>query len=253
MTFADPAVIRELVGVVDLRDGVPVHAVAGERRRYRPVVLPGRYEPALATELIEFYRLLGINRIYVADLNGLMDGNPQWSQLRRVLDSCSQFAERFVDFGWRGNETATARRQVSSLVSKDHAIRLVAASESALHRDAPNRLEDLIGADRVTVGLDYHNATWRGPASAESEWWSQARKLKSAILLDIGTVGTEKGPVTESLVRSLKRCSADLSVYSGGGVRHAADVWRLKNAGCSGCLVATAIHRLNLPETFPRA
>ena len=62
-----------VIGVIDLKGGVAVHAVRGERERYRPVrsALAARAEPiAVAAGL----RALGLDELYVADLDAIAGG-----------------------------------------------------------------------------------------------------------------------------------------------------------------------------------
>src|SRR4051812_49736255 len=68
-----------VVGVIDLKDGTAVHAVRGERERYRPVrsVVGGDDGDALA--LARGFRAeLELDELYVADLDAITggDGNP---------------------------------------------------------------------------------------------------------------------------------------------------------------------------------
>ena len=64
-----------VVGVIDLKDGMAVHAVRGERERYRAVssvITPDGGDPlALARA---FRSQLGLEELYVADLDAITRG-----------------------------------------------------------------------------------------------------------------------------------------------------------------------------------
>ena len=71
MSIASVAGMR-VVGVIDLKDGTAVHAVRGERERYRPVssVIAGDDGDPLALARA-FRSELGLDDLYVADLDAI--------------------------------------------------------------------------------------------------------------------------------------------------------------------------------------
>ncbi|MBI4841522.1 MAG: hisA/hisF family protein, partial [candidate division NC10 bacterium] len=60
-----------LIPVMDLKDGVVVHAVKGERKRYQPVesVLADTAEPLAVARA--FREKLGLQELYIADLDAI--------------------------------------------------------------------------------------------------------------------------------------------------------------------------------------
>src|SRR4051794_9747232 len=78
-----------LVGVIDLRGGVVVHAIAGQRQTYRPLqsrLCPGADPVEVARTLAG----LGVRELYVADLDALDGAEPDWEVLSRLrqFDVC---------------------------------------------------------------------------------------------------------------------------------------------------------------------
>jgi phosphoribosylformimino-5-aminoimidazole carboxamide ribotide isomerase len=61
------------------------------------------------------------------------------------------------------------------------------------------------------------------------------------IVLDLARVGSGTGVDLDLLAR-VRRAAPGLALLAGGGVRDAADLDRLADAGCDGALVATALH-----------
>ena len=60
-----------VVGVIDLKGGAAVHAVRGERERYRPVAR-SRGDDGDALALARGFRAaLGLDELYVADLDAI--------------------------------------------------------------------------------------------------------------------------------------------------------------------------------------
>jgi phosphoribosylformimino-5-aminoimidazole carboxamide ribotide isomerase len=66
--------------------------------------------------------------------------------------------------------------------------------------------------------------------------------VRRLIVLDLAQVGVGEGVGTESLCRRLHERHPQLEIVAGGGVRDMADLRSLAAAGCSGALVASALH-----------
>jgi len=64
---------------------------------------------------------------------------------------------------------------------------------------------------------------------------------REAIVLDLALVGSGEGPDV-ALLRELHARLPTLELLAGGGVRDAADLRALAEAGAAGALVATALH-----------
>jgi phosphoribosylformimino-5-aminoimidazole carboxamide ribotide isomerase len=62
------------------------------------------------------------------------------------------------------------------------------------------------------------------------------------IVLDLADVGTGGGTRTLDLCRELKAKHPQIELIAGGGVRNLDDLKRIADAGCSGALVASALH-----------
>lgn len=75
--------------------------------------------------------------------------------------------------------------------------------------------------------------------------------VRNLILLDLDSVGTMSGCSSRSdgiapLIQEISSELKDIQLISGGGVRNAADVQALLDAGCQHVLVASAIHECKL-------
>lgn len=241
-----------LIGVIDLRHGIPVHAVAGLRSDYRPLIRQGptRRSPRRldAAELLSAYRDFGIRHFYVADLDGILDRDPRWDRLGNVVENLRDDETLTIDVGWRGDERSSPRERLKRLAGGGLKLRWVAASESSRGLSGPRRLAELVGAEHVSLGLDYRAGRWLGDVG-ESVWIEEAVRGRygGMLVLDLAGVGGQGGPGTIDRVRRFRKLagpSGTPRIDSGGGIRDVADARRLLDAGCRGCLVATAIHRL---------
>jgi phosphoribosylformimino-5-aminoimidazole carboxamide ribotide isomerase len=200
-----------VIGVIDLKDGVAVHAVRGERQRYRPVrsgLVEGADPVAVARALRD---RLGLRELYVADLDSIAGGRGH-DDVLRVL---SLGAARAIV----GTETLADAAAFAELPLDRLVLSLDMRGGRVLARDS----------ELATLG----------PGEALARLTRAG--LREAIVLDLARVGSGEGPDVE-LVRELHGRFPQLALLAGGGVRDAADLRALAQAGAAGALVATALH-----------
>ncbi|MFM8475008.1 MAG: HisA/HisF-related TIM barrel protein [Planctomycetaceae bacterium] len=226
-----------LIPVLDLRGGVVVHAVAGQRSEYRPLksLLANTTEPL---EVLQQVRAAtGLETFYVADLDGIIDGRPDWKMLQRLTDTGVRL---LIDAGARRVGDIDAVRLGRN-------VRPVVGTESFEELD---RLLSGTSAD-VVCSLDLHAGRLRladqspeaGQITVESlaeQLWTAG--LRSWIVLDTAAVGTGRGIPTLPLCRTLHCCFPGVELISGGGVRSQECLQEAGEAGVSGVLVASALH-----------
>jgi phosphoribosylformimino-5-aminoimidazole carboxamide ribotide isomerase len=230
-------ILAKLVGVIDLRDGHAVHAIAGDRDHYQSVDICGG-DPVF---LAEHYRQLGVTDLYVADLDAIIDGKIQVEAIEAVCRSVAA-GRTLIDLGWTGREHRDSCDAIAALTDRHANVCWIAATESAETVAALAELAELISAERVFLGLDYRKGQLLG-STGEAEWIRAAAELGccGVVILDLASVGTAAGPSTMEICWRAKRLAPRLSVVSGGGIRTAQDVNQLIEAGCDRCLVATAL------------
>lgn len=231
-----PDQLNSLVGVVDLVDGLAVHAVAGQRSSYRPVAFCGG-DPL---KLVDHYQSLGIHSVYIADLASLQGCGPQLPTLRAIAEVG---LSTWFDLGWRGANSGPLMETVAALSAFPEA-QFIAATESCVDVDAVGRLAELVGSERTWLGLDYQSGVILGSQQNERLWIDSAlaSNLAGVLVLDLAAVGTGNGPVTGPKCKQIHEQAPTLSIITGGGVRQAADVQRLCESGVDKVLVATALY-----------
>jgi phosphoribosylformimino-5-aminoimidazole carboxamide ribotide isomerase len=224
-----------VVGVIDLKDGTAVHAVRGERKRYRPVrsVVGGDDGDAVALAR-GFGSVLGLEELYVADLDAITgDGDN-----RAVIAALAREARVMVDAG-----ISEAHRARDLLELGAH--RVVVGTETLRERDA---LDALLGVGRLVVSIDLHDGRLLSPdpglrglsaLDAVNRLYHEA--LRELIVLDLARVGSGTGLDLE-LIAELHEAFPEIELLAGGGVRDVADLRALADAGAAGALVATALH-----------
>ena len=232
--------------MVDLLDGRAVHAIAGHRDRYQPVAFCDG-DPA---RLIQHYQSVGTRGIYLADLDALEGGRVQWELLSKLSEATDD--ELLLDFGWRGRHHSLdapdrLQNRLNSFAGRATNVRFIAATESMLGLAEVKSLADIVEPSRTLLGLDFRAGELIHSQGANGvnlgAWLKQAVQIKchGVVVLDVADVGTSRGPTTLGVCRTISERSAGLRIISGGGVRDEDDLRQLKEAGCDGILLATAL------------
>lgn len=224
-----------LIGVVDLKDSVAVHGVAGNRDRYRPVQFCDGNCEVLACH----YRDLGIRSLYLADLNALEGGEVQWGQYQKILDL--GFKRLMIDIGWREGRQHFGK--LSELTSSFPEIQWIVATESCRSLDDYEVFLEQVGPDRACLSLDFADGKFLNHSSDWRSWvqFSHAKSVRDLIVLDLASVGTSRGVATAVLCQGIKADWPSIRIFSGGGIRSNHDLETLFDAGCHGVLAASAL------------
>jgi HisA/HisF family protein len=226
-----------VVGVVDLVGGVAVHAVRGERERYRPV--RGRLAPSAdPVALARGFSAIGGREVYVADLDAIGGGALQADAIAALAAE----THVIVDAG------ATRAARVRDLLGLGVA-RVVVGTETLDDVATLPALAEAAGPDGLVLSLDlrHRRAISRAPAldgrpALEALDALAAVAPAEVIVLDLARVGTGSGPDV-ALIAELHAAFPAVELLAGGGVRDADDLRALEAAGAAGALVATALHR----------
>lgn len=229
----------KVVPVLDISGGKAVHARGGDRARYGPVesVLAPSADPLRLAAA--FRDRLGLSELYLADLDAIRGGEPEWGLFRRLLRD--GFA-LMVDAGVRDRSLA--------LRLKEAGVRSVVAGLETLK--GPEHIRELVedlGAPSVVLGLDLRGGAplgdprvWGRRDAASIAAFAFARDLGRFLVLDLACVGREAGPPLPAARAVVARCPG-AEVLVGGGIRDANDLESLAGLGVRGALVATALHR----------
>jgi phosphoribosylformimino-5-aminoimidazole carboxamide ribotide isomerase len=228
-----------VVGVIDLKDGTAVHAVRGERERYRPVhsVIGGDDGDALALAR-GFGEQLGIEEIYVADLDAIVGAGDHSA----LLGALAAGTRLMVDAGVSEPDAARALLDLG-------AQRVIVGTETLPGPDALDRLLAELPDGALVLSVDLRDgrvlspdAQLRGLPALDAVVRLHRAGLREAIVLDLARVGSGAGPDV-GLIAEIHDAFPNLELLAGGGVRSVDDLRALDGAGAAGALVATALHR----------
>jgi phosphoribosylformimino-5-aminoimidazole carboxamide ribotide isomerase len=236
-----------VIPVIDLKGGVAVHAVRGDRERYRPLrsrIAAGPYPLDVARAVRERF---GLDELYVADLDAIAGGPGNGD----VVAALAREAHLMVDAG------AVEPAAVARLLGLG-AARVVVGTESLPGAEAFARLRSELPDAPLVLSLDLRGGQVLSPdpALAALDPAGALARLadagaEDAIVLDLARVGSGEGPDV-ALLGDLRARVPGVALLAGGGVRHAGDLRALAGAGAVGALVATALHGGAIaPEELP--
>ena len=233
----------QIIGVLDLRGGRAVHARGGARDRYTAVQSAAGWpiDPGDVRTLAEIYTgVLGVSDLYAADLDAILDRQPQDDVTR---DLASMSAPLWLDAGVRS--VHDARRAVTL-----GATRVIVGLETLPSFEVLAEICDAVGSDRVVFSLDLRDGQ---PVVANGVQLPSALSPENiaktaagcgagtVIVIDLARVGASRG-IDVDLLKKIRAAAPAVTLVAGGGVREWDDLVRVAGAGCSGALLATALH-----------
>jgi phosphoribosylformimino-5-aminoimidazole carboxamide ribotide isomerase len=227
-----------VVPVIDLKDGTAVHAVRGERERYRLVrsVIGGKDGDPLSLARA-FRSELGLDELYVADLDALGGEGEDSSS----ISALAREARVMVDAGVSEPERAWALLALG-------AHRVVVGTETLTGPEALDRLLAELPERAVALSVDLRdgralspNPQLMGLPALGVVARLHRAALGEVIVLDLARVGSGAGPDIGPIAE-IHAAFPDLQLLAGGGVRDVEDLRALGDAGAAGALVATALH-----------
>ena len=238
----------DIIPVLDLAGGVAVWAQAGDRARYEPVesaLLPSMVGDAVGL-LRAFRTRLGATSCYVADLDAIQGGAVQRAMLRELAQLETGFAGAImVDAGAHSPESTFE-------------VLACGASQVVIGLETLRAFGDLAGIvrvageERVVFSVDLrmgspvlhpemHDVEGAHPDALSLTAQAVAAGVSSLLVLDLARIGTGCG-ADLGLVEGLRKRFPDARLLAGGGVLARRDLDRMRDAGCDGALVASAIH-----------
>ncbi len=235
----------KIVPVIDILDGVAVHAVKGIRKDYKPLksVLSKSADPL---DVAMAFQKLGFKEVYVADLNAITGNCDNFSVVERIAQATG--LQLMVDAGV--NDVKKAKELIQYGASK-----VIIGTETLAFIGFVDEAIQALGPQRIILSLDLKSGRLLSKLDPR-EFFNpiavlgafQRMGLTQAILLDLERVGSQEGADIALLNKVLE--AVDLEVFVGGGVRDICDMVQLKELGVFGVLLATALHsgRINVED-----
>jgi phosphoribosylformimino-5-aminoimidazole carboxamide ribotide isomerase len=234
-----------VIPVLDLKSGLAVAAIAGDRDRYG--LLRGTPEGCNPLAWTRRFRdqLLAAGfssppALYVADLDAI-EGQPPHLEL--FCQMAAQGVSLWVDAGVRTPDDAP--NLLASGVET-----LVVGLETVTGPESLAAIIDEAGADRVCFGLDLNGGrpmvetqdAWGTDDPLELSQRAIALGARTIMILDLSRIGTGQGAGTEGLIEAVRSASPPgLRLLAGGGVAGPEDLDLLLRSGADAALVGSAL------------
>jgi phosphoribosylformimino-5-aminoimidazole carboxamide ribotide isomerase len=224
-----------IIPVADLMNGIVVHAVGGQREKYKPLQSTLVSTPDPLALALAFERL-GLKELYIADLDAICSKGRNLGQVESIASNTKM--KLMVDAGFsRADEVEGYIEKgadkivlaTETLRSFDEVSRVIAKYDVRVVGSIDLKFGEVIAGSRA-MRLPRPELIRRFEASGASE----------ILLLSLDRVGSTRGPDYTILKEALTH--ANVPVLVGGGVKDITDVRRLRKQGASGVLIATAFH-----------
>ena len=227
----------KIIPVIDILNGVAVHAVRGRRKEYQPLksILCDSADPVAVASA---FKKCGFEELYVADLDAILGKGNNLHVLKEIAEKTG--LELLVDAGVA--DLDRAQETFQSGVS-----RVIVGTETLPNLNFVKDAIARFGSKKVVVSLDLMNgqvlsmseqAKLMSPLALAVEL--EKMGVAQMVVLDLARVGSGEGvdlPFLKDLLSDV-----DVKVLVGGGARDIQDLITLKNMGISGVLLATALH-----------
>ena len=236
----------KIIPVLDLLDGLIVHAVKGIRENYKPLnsYLFDYPDPNLIINIL--YNKYEFNEYYVADLNAIISREPNYEIISKIIEK--PYINILLDPGIKKLEDAI---RFSSLGIKN----LILGLETLENKETITKSIQLNLFERLYLSIDMYSEkiTTRireYQYSPISEIVNDLGKLgvSRIILLDLKRVGSKEGGIPE-LYKEIRRIFEG-EILVGGGIKNLNDLSVYHHFGFSGVLIGTALYdgTINLKE-----
>lgn len=230
----------QIIPVIDLLNGIVVHAKKGDRQHYQPITsqLTSSSEPLdIVAALLMLYPF---EQLYIADLNAIQKlSNPNALSQSNNFSVIESIAHHYpnltiwVDAGVNNLSEFTLWSTLN--------VRLILGSENFSSIEQYITLRHASNTQLI-LSLDFMPHGYQGPLALlnNTTYWPQ-----DIIIMSLAHVGANQG-VNVELLTQIKQKASDFNLYAAGGVRGVEDLHTLKSIGIHGVLIATALHEKQL-------
>lgn len=236
-----------IIPVVDLKGGIVVRGMKGERENYEPIQSKLTPSCMFLDVLQAFHQHFGFTEFYIADLDALMtNGEKNQLSLLPRKNELRFSSTLMLDAGIR--DLKSTAEVLESGVEK-----VIIGTETLL---SPEELEDIVkcyGAHRLVISIDTQASRVISPSPQiedltppEAMRIFKKTGIQEFILLQLGKVGTREG-LNKRLIRDCLNAlgpknDSPETLLLGGGISGSEDLKWLADHGVGGALVATILH-----------
>ena len=213
----------KLIPVIDLKDGIVVHAKFGHRDGYQPIQSVLSNQPDIYSILNGFLRMHAFDTLYIADLNAITRSGNNTALIHQVLNDFPSITF-WIDAG-KILPQEFPKNYIPILGSEYIDIHCATYLTQFNH-------EFILSLDHGVVG-ERLGATelWREP-----NYWA-----KEVIIMTLARVGSSQGVASKEL-QHFNEAHPNKQFIAAGGVRNMNDIDILKKYNVKAVLLASAFH-----------
>ncbi|MHA1986177.1 MAG: HisA/HisF-related TIM barrel protein [Promethearchaeota archaeon] len=228
----------KVIPVLDILKSEAVHAVKGERSKYKPLK-SHLFKKSDPFNILEVLRLnYKFRDFYIADLDAIINRTPNFQLLQKILrisgikikidpgiidiDDILLFSKYNIDKLIIGLET------VGSLETIKKAFRIMGKSKLIISID-------MYKEKVISNAIDIKNKSIIEITRQIEEFG-----IKDIILLDLFRVGQKIGGIPQHYLEIQDIFKGN--IYVGGGIKDYKDILKYKNLNFAGVLIATALY-----------
>lgn len=213
----------KIIPVVDLKNGVVVHAKFGQRENYQPIQSVLTTKTDVVSVLEGFLRLHPFDTFYIADLDAITKVGNQCNLITQIAQKFPKITF-WVDAGYQK--------------AQDFLPNYLAVLGSECFTD-DNFLEIVNFKKQFILSLDFGR---NGEKLGSQKLFTQKNLwTENVILMTLNRVGSSQGTAID-LLEEFKRDSPKINFIAAGGVRNNDDLAQLAKIGIEQVLVASALH-----------
>jgi len=212
----------KIIPVIDLKDGVVVHARQGRRTQYQPINTQLCQFPDIFQVIESFLGVYDFDTIYIADLNAITHQGDHDCLITDVLTSFPHI-QFWIDRGYQRYKKYPGN-YLPVLGSECY------SDETVLELKTFN--------NRFILSLDYSIS---GTLGAKSLFSDQSLWPDTIIIMTLNSIGSHQGPDLEKLNGFCRQYPHKFFIAA-GGIRNTADLQALKQVGVKQALIASALH-----------
>jgi len=227
-----------IIPVIDILNSQAVHAIKGEREKYKPLksVLINESAPTrIALKLKNEYLF---NEFYIADLDAILQRKPNIRILSKILEISG--VEIMLDPGIKTKKNV---KKYINLNLKS----LILGLETLKDLKVITECLKLFDTNKIIVSIDMYNEVIQTNIKKikNQDILEIVRKIEdlgvvNIILLDLFKVGQKLGGISTLYLKIRDIFNGEILV--GGGIKDIHDIKEFKNNGFSGVLIGTALH-----------
>ena len=224
-----------VIPVLDLKNGIVVHAKKGNREQYKPLSskLTSSVDPKIIFSI--FTQRFQFKTIYIADLDAISGQGNHTAIIKTLLQS-SPNSVIWLDSGYHFLESDKSLQK-----------RCVPIIGTEMNFTIERYINIKNNFPTLILSLDFNENKLLGDKTIldQPELWPN-----NVIIMDLDKVGSEQGLNIQRIKRIQSKLQTGQQLFVAGGIKQQSDLEQLESLQVAGVLISTAIHKgkLNLND-----